>query len=124
MAQLFAKKPESPPRPPLRDSPFPISTARDLLGVARAMWRSALPETEERRELEEAGRKLKTAIDMARVAVLGSDKLERAWRLAEEATEQIDRVYMWRTNSTVVEAACEALVPALARKRKPKDWRR
>lgn len=119
---LFAKKPERP-RPAPRDTPFAFEAARDLLGVVRAMWRTAAPESRDRKQLEQAGRTLRDAIKLARASELGSDDYGRAWHLAEQATRQVEAVLLWTARGSIVEAACDAVVPPAPHKRRGRDWR-
>ncbi len=69
--------------------PFPLDVVRDLLGIARALYRATREATPEDARalsaLEEIGRELRLALDLGKSGpgTLGS---RAAWKRAEQAT--------------------------------------
>lgn len=84
--------------------PFPLEAARDLLGIARALY--ALEQNVTRRaELAEIGTALRGAIALARRAPVDSLGAKAAWRRAEEATVRLCAVVQGETLRLVHAAA-------------------
>lgn len=78
----------------LRREPLPRPLVEDLLAVARMLfrkWRAAKAPQHKLRELERVGKKLRQALELARLPVATTHHAE-AWRLAEEATEDLGRL--------------------------------
>lgn len=73
--------------------PFPRSTVRDLLGVARALYRAEIgftPLNARRLDtLEKIGRDLRDALELATRCERGSMGRRAAWEKAERATAQL-----------------------------------
>lgn len=71
-----------------REVAFPFEAVRDLLGIARAMWR-AETDPVRRAALEEIGRALRHTSDEARRLPPDSLGARAALRRAEEATKRL-----------------------------------
>lgn len=73
--------------------PFPVQTVRDLIGIARLLYRSWQGHGVDRDarlpELVGIGKDLQTALRLARSAKPGSRQLNEAWELAEVATRRL-----------------------------------
>ena len=74
-------------------NPLPIETVRDLLGIVRALYALHCGKGNRgyARDLLGAGRRLRSALDLA-VRKADSDAHAEAWRLADEAIATIARV--------------------------------
>lgn len=73
--------------------PFPTQTVRDLIGIARLLyrtWKSHGPKGDKRLpEFVAVGKDLQAALRMARGAKDPSRQLNEAWELAEVATRKL-----------------------------------
>lgn len=76
-----------------RTPPFPTETVRDLLGLARSLYRAWVamgPSTaDRRRRLQVIGEDLRRAIVMAREHPVGTLGHAGAWKKAERATKEL-----------------------------------
>ncbi len=76
----------------LREAPFPFETVRDLLGILRAMYACTRKQAGAERRLaliEQVGRELGKATDMARMYPRGSLGFTAAWERAESAVRRL-----------------------------------
>lgn len=72
--------------------PFPAQTVRDLIGIARLLyrtWRAANPADTRLPELVAIGKDLRTAVTMASATKAGTRRHREAWELAETATHRL-----------------------------------
>lgn len=78
----------------LRRDPLPRMLMQDLIAIARMLFRSwrasGVPERK-LRELTRVGQKLHQALELSNMPVATTQHAE-AWRLAEEATEDLGRL--------------------------------
>jgi hypothetical protein len=72
-----------------RETPFPLETARDLLGIARALYVAWKEQGRPTAELEQIGKDLRAAIALARKSPVPSVGNSAAWAKAERATERL-----------------------------------
>jgi hypothetical protein len=84
-------------RPPPRrvPRPFPTQTVRDLIGIARLLfrtWRAANPGDTRLPELVAIGKDLRAAATMASASKPGTRRYRQAWELAETATHRLGGV--------------------------------
>jgi hypothetical protein len=85
--------------------PFPFGAARDLLGIARAMFRASSDETR-RERLKTIGHQLRLALQLARDSGPGTMGRRAAWSHAEQATAALgDLVADGATVEPLVRAA-------------------
>jgi hypothetical protein len=81
------------PVPPDYRTRLPLETVRDLLGIARVLYRSAKsdPATPAERlaALEHIGKELRAAIDLARKCEPDTLGHRAAWSRADKATQQL-----------------------------------
>jgi hypothetical protein len=78
----------------LRRDPLPRALVEDLVAIARMLyrsWRAQRAPQHKLRELTAVGRKLRQALELASMPVATVQHAE-AWRLAEEATEDLGRL--------------------------------
>jgi hypothetical protein len=78
----------------LRREPLPKILVEDLLAIARMLfrsWRAQGVSQHKLRELVQLGQKLRQALELSRMPVATTEHAE-AWRLAEEATEDLGRL--------------------------------
>jgi hypothetical protein len=78
----------------LRRDPLPRPLVEDLVAIARMLfrsWRSRGASARKLRALTEVGRKLRQALELSAMPVATTQHAE-AWRLAEEATEELGRL--------------------------------
>ena len=78
----------------LRRDPLPTLLVQDLLAIARMLfrtWRQQGVPSRRLRELSRVGQHLRQALELARMPVATLEHAE-AWRLAEEATEDLGRL--------------------------------
>lgn len=72
--------------------PFPTQTVRDLIGIARLLyrtWRTANPADLRLPELVAIGKDLRAASTMASATKPGTRRYREAWALAELATHRL-----------------------------------
>lgn len=72
--------------------PFPTQTVRDLIGIARLLyrtWRAANPADTRLPELVAVGKDLRAAAAMASATKPGTRRHRDAWELAEVATHRL-----------------------------------
>jgi len=72
--------------------PFPAETVRDLIGIARLLyrtWRAASSGDTRLPELVAIGKDLRTAATMAAASKPGTRRHRQAWELAEVATHRL-----------------------------------
>lgn len=72
--------------------PFPNQTVRDLIGIARLLyrtWRAANPGDTRLPELVAIGKDLRAAATIAAAAKPGTRRYRAAWELAEDATHRL-----------------------------------
>lgn len=72
--------------------PFPAQTVRDLIGIARLLyrtWRDANPADTRLPELVAIGKDLRAASNMAAATKPGTRRHREAWELAELATHRL-----------------------------------
>jgi hypothetical protein len=73
--------------------PFPVETVRDLIGIARLLfrnWRSHAVQSDQRLpELVAIGKDLQTSLRLARSSKPGTKQHDEAWELAEVATRRL-----------------------------------
>ena len=75
--------------------PFPAQTVRDLVGIARLLyrtWRAANPGDTRLPELVAIGRDLRTAATIASASRPGTRRHRQAWELAEMATHRLGSI--------------------------------
>jgi hypothetical protein len=75
--------------------PFPTQTVRDLIGIARLLfrtWRAANPGDTRLPELVAIGKDLRAAATMASASKPGTRRYRQAWELAETATHRLGGV--------------------------------
>ncbi len=75
-----------------RDTPFPIETVRDLLGIVRALYVAWKEQGRPTAELEHIGKELRAAINLARRSPVPSVGHAAAWSRAERATERLGQL--------------------------------
>jgi hypothetical protein len=71
--------------------PFPTQTVRDLIGIARLLyrtWRAANPGDTRLPVLVAIGKDLRTSLTIAAATPEGSRRQRQAWELAEVATHR------------------------------------
>ena len=96
-----------------RDTPFPIETVRDLLGIVRALYVAWKEQGRPTAELEHIGKELRAAINLARRSPVPSVGHAAAWSRAERATERLGQlVGVTTTLQPVVHAMERRLVSA------------
>jgi hypothetical protein len=96
---------------PLRTERFPVASARDLLGVCRALWLAAEPGSERRRVLTSIGLDLVLAIENARrMPFPNSPQQASAWFVGERAVRALGEL------TAGDEPALRVVVEAVARK--------
>lgn len=72
--------------------PFPAQTVRDLIGIARLLyrtWRAANPADTRLPELVAIGKDLRASATIASATQPGSHRHRQAWELAELATHRL-----------------------------------
>lgn len=72
--------------------PFPTQTVRDLIGIARLLyrtWRAANPGDSRLPELVAIGKDLRTSLTIAAATPPGSRRQRQAWEMAELATHRL-----------------------------------
>jgi hypothetical protein len=73
--------------------PFPTQTVRDLIGIARLLYRTwdghGVDRDARLPELVAIGKDLQTALKLARSAKVGTRQHHEAWELAEIATRKL-----------------------------------
>jgi hypothetical protein len=75
--------------------PFPAQTVRDLIGIARLLyrtWRSANPFDTRLPELVAIGKDLRAAATLASATKPGTRRYREAWELAELATHRLGSI--------------------------------
>jgi hypothetical protein len=75
--------------------PFPTQTLRDLIGIARLLyrtWRAANPGDTRLPALVAIGKDLRTAATIAAAAKPGTRRHRQAWELAEVATHRLGSI--------------------------------
>ena len=75
--------------------PFPAEVVRDLIGIARLLyrtWRAANPADTRLPELVAIGKDLRTAAIMASATQPGTRRHRQAWELAEVATHRLGSI--------------------------------
>jgi hypothetical protein len=75
--------------------PFPSETVRDLIGIARLLyrtWRAANPGDRRLPELVAIGKDLRTAATIASASKPGTRRHRQAWELAEVATHRLGSI--------------------------------
>jgi len=96
----------------LRRDPLPRMLIEDLVAIARMLfrsWRSSRAPEHKLRELTRVGQKLRQALELSGMPVATVQHAE-AWRLAEEATEDLGRLVGGEERTlTLVTAAFRAL---------------
>ncbi len=78
----------------LRSEPLPKMLIQDLVAIARMLfraWRAERVAPHKLRELASVGQRLRQALELSRMPVATIEHAE-AWRLAEEATEDLGRL--------------------------------
>ncbi|MEP7051034.1 MAG: hypothetical protein ABJB12_11805 [Pseudomonadota bacterium] len=78
----------------LRRDPLPRMLIEDLVAVARMLyrsWRAKDASQHKLRQLSQVGRKLRQALELAKMPVVTLERA-KAWQLAEEATEELGRL--------------------------------
>jgi hypothetical protein len=96
-----------------RDTPFAFETARDLLGIVRALYVAWKEQGRPTAELEAIGKELRAAINLARKSPVPSVGHGAAWNRAEHATERLGQlVGVTTTLQPVVHAMERRLVNA------------
>ena len=86
---------DAPPRrapPRYLPRPFPAQTVRDLIGIARLLyrtWRKANPGDTRLPALVAIGKDLRIAATMAAASKPGTRRMRQAWELAELATRKL-----------------------------------
>jgi hypothetical protein len=78
----------------LRRDPLPKMLVEDLVAIARMLfrtWRAQHAPQHKLRELTKVGQKLRQALELSRMPVATAEHAE-AWRLAEDATEDLGRL--------------------------------
>jgi hypothetical protein len=79
-------------QPTLKDKPFPLEVARDLVAITRALYRAELAASPPNRRnveaLEQIGQELNLAIDLGKNSA-GSLGCRAAWVWAEQATTKL-----------------------------------
>ncbi len=76
----------------IRDTPFDIETARDLLGIVRALYVTWREQNRPTAELEHIGKELRAAINLARRSPAPSVGNSAAWARAEAATQHLGAI--------------------------------
>lgn len=74
---------------------FPAQTVRDLIGIARLLyrtWRAANPADTRLPELVAIGKDLRAAATMASATKPGTRRHRQAWELAELATDRLGSI--------------------------------
>lgn len=75
------------------ERPFPAQTIRDLIGIARLLYRNwsshGLQQDKRLPELVAIGKDLQTALKLSRVARPNTKQQREAWELAELATRKL-----------------------------------
>jgi len=72
--------------------PFPAQTVRDLIGIARLLyrtWRAANAGDTRLPELVAVGKDLQAALVIAKASRPGTRRHRQAWELAEQATHRL-----------------------------------
>jgi hypothetical protein len=72
--------------------PFPAQTVRDLIGIARLLyrtWHAANPADTRLPELVAIGKDLRTAATLANATKAGTRRYREAWEMAELATHRL-----------------------------------
>ena len=75
--------------------PFPAQTVRDLIGIARLlyrMWRAANPADTRLPQLVAIGKDLRSASTLANATKPGTRRYREAWELAEVATHRLGSI--------------------------------
>jgi hypothetical protein len=75
--------------------PFPAQTVRDLIGIARLLyrtWRSVNPADTRLPELVAIGKDLRAAATLASATKPGTRRYREAWELAELATHRLGSI--------------------------------
>lgn len=75
--------------------PFPSQTVRDLIGIARLLyrtWRAANPADTRLPELVAIGKDLRAAATLANATKPGTRRYRQAWELAEVATHRLGSI--------------------------------
>jgi hypothetical protein len=75
--------------------PFPAQTVRDLIGIARLLyrtWRVANPADTRLPELVAIGKDLRAAVTLANATKPGTRRHRQAWELAEVATHRLGSI--------------------------------
>lgn len=93
--------------------PFPFGAARDLLGIARAMFR-ATSDDARRERLKTIGHQLRLALQLARNSGRGSMGRRAAWSHAEQATVALGELV---ADGTTVEPLVRAAAVKFSRAR-------
>jgi hypothetical protein len=89
-ATVDAGRERAPPRGVPRQ--FPTQTVRDLIGIARLLyrtWRAANPGDTRLPELVAIGKDLRTSLTIAAATQPGSRRQRQAWEMAELATHRL-----------------------------------
>lgn len=89
---------------------FPVGAARDLLGIARALYRSEQAGAGDPVRLEElrrVGEKLRTAIDLASRTEPGTLGHSASWSHAEQATASLGELVGDAKLSEAISATAE-----------------
>jgi hypothetical protein len=95
--------------------PFPFGAVRDLLGIARALYRAADGEPRRQAEIQRIGAELREALDLARSSGAGTMGRRAAWAKAERATQALGALV---ADGCAVEPLVQATAMRLARGRR------
>jgi len=95
--------------------PFPFEAVRDLLGIARALYRAADGEPQRQAELQRIGLGLREALELARSSGDGTMGRRAAWQKAERATRALGALV---ADGCTVEPLVQATAARLARGRR------
>lgn len=109
-----------PPQSVPNESPFPVEVARDLLALARALYKAFVemgPAYDERRwRLRGVGSQLQLAIDRAAQGGPGTFPNRCAWLIAEKAARDLGEIV---GGEMPAQALVKAAGERLAKKNKP-----
>jgi hypothetical protein len=95
--------------------PFPFGPVRDLLGIARALYRAAEGEPRRQAQLQQIGLGLRQALDLARRTEEGTLGRRGAWQQAERATKALGELV---ADGCAVESLVRATAASLRRRRR------
>jgi hypothetical protein len=95
--------------------PFPFVAVRDLLGIARALYRAADGEPRRQAEIQRIGTELRDALALARRSGEGTMGRRAAWQKADRATRALGALV---ADGCAVEPLVQATATCLARGRR------